>query len=137
MASHISWGLQKAIVERLQNDGALIQKINKRVYDVTPPNPIFPYVVLGQDTIKSWNSKTSLGHDISFVVHVFTRDKSRMEMKDIIEKIIDALTLNPLCLEKYSIVQLVPELFQSFVELDQMTCHGIIKLHALAMQQTG
>ncbi|MDP1724822.1 MAG: DUF3168 domain-containing protein [Alphaproteobacteria bacterium] len=137
MASHISWVLQKVIVERLQNDEDLIEKINKRVYDVTPPNPIFPYVVLGQDTIKAWNSKTSLGHDISFIIHIFTRDKSRMEMKDIIVKIIDALKLNPLYLEANLLIYLMPELVQSFVELDQMTCHGIIRLHALAAQKPG
>lgn len=137
MASHISWVLQKAIVERLQNDDDLIQKINKRVYDVTPPNPVFPYVVLGQDTIKAWNSKTSLGHDISFIIHIFTRNRSRMEMKDIIAKIIDALKLNPLYLEANLLIYLIPELVQSFIELDQMTCHGIIKLHALTAQQTG
>lgn len=134
MASHISWGLQKAIVERLQNDEDLTGKIHKRIYDVTPPNPVFPYVILGQDTIKSWNSKTSLGHDISFILHIFTRDKSRMNMKDIIGRIIDVLRENPIHLDTHFLIHLLPELVQSFIEVDQMTCHGIIRLHALASQ---
>lgn len=135
MAAFVLWEFQKLIAEKLLQDETLNRFINKRVYDMVPPNPIFPYIVLGQDTSKAWNSKTNLGSDIVFVLHIFTRDKGRRELKNIMNNVHEILTKEEICLESHFLIQLYPEFMQSYIESDQMTCHGVIRLHALAVMR--
>ena len=133
MATHISWVLQKAITERLLQEETLNDKVHFRIYDVAPPSPFFPYIILGQDSIRSWNTKTFKGNEVQFTLHVFSRDTSRKEIKDIIQRILNTFENRPLYLEDNYVVHLMPELVQTFVENDRVTCHGIIKLHAITV----
>lgn len=132
MSASFSWHLQKIIVEQLRQNVFLDAYVHGRVYDVVPPQPEFPYIVLGQDGFQSWNSKTSHGCTCYLVLHVFSKGKGRKELKEIVSTVEQSLNKKSIGLEDVYLVQLSADSIQTYIESDQMTCHGIVRVKVLA-----
>lgn len=85
--------LQAAIYTRLSNYSALTSAIGaNKVFDHTPQGTAAPYVVIGEDTLTEWDTKTVSGWDCTLTIHAWDFLKAgRKSVKTILGLIHDAL----------------------------------------------
>ena len=90
--------LQKAIYERLKNN------LSCPVYDNIPDGAAMPYVTIGEDTAVDWSTKLENGQEVTHTLHIWSDYKGMMETKQLINTIIQILTLTPLQVEGFFVV---------------------------------
>jgi hypothetical protein len=86
--------LQAGIYTRLKNYSALTSLLSSAdaVYDFVPPNAAAPYVVIGDDTMTDWSTKTTSGWEATVTIHCWDLEKAgRKSVKSILSAIYDAL----------------------------------------------
>jgi hypothetical protein len=82
--------------------------IGVNVYDEPPdvpaglPDTDFPYVGIGDVTTVSNNTDTTRGGSMTVTLHVWSRSKSSLEVKQILANIQDALDLSPYIIPKFT-----------------------------------
>ncbi len=117
--------IQKEIFETLNNGLAY------PVYDDVPflpegmPTENFPYVVIGDDTLIPWDNDTNIGVDATLTLHVWSRYKGRVEAKNIQGEIYTLLNRSSLTIAGFTVVDLLFEFSETFVENDGQTRHGV------------
>lgn len=84
---------QEAVYSALTASAALQALIGNpaRVYDVVPPAAVFPYVTLGDISIRDFDTKDRLGFEQLHVIHVFSRSRGRKELKQVMQTIYDVM----------------------------------------------
>jgi Protein of unknown function (DUF3168) len=82
--------LQVAIYNRLKADTSL------KVYDQVPEKAVFPYVSIGEDTVTDNSTKTEDGEEITHTLHVYSSYNGRKEVKELMSKVLEQLTNQPL-----------------------------------------
>jgi uncharacterized protein DUF3168 len=125
------WALQKAVHNKLTTNAALNAVIEQRIYDAVPADAIFPYIVIGNDTMRSWDNKSFKGSNLTLTLHVWSQEHGRGIVKQIMGLIGDALLEIPIALDDHNLVTLAVEFSQTFMEKDNQTAHGIIRIRAL------
>ena len=88
--------LQESIYAALTGDVTLMAIINGVFADVEPPNlpeddTEFPYVVLGKDTLATFDTKTDNGVQALVQIDVWSRQNNLTEAKDIGSAVYDVL----------------------------------------------
>lgn len=83
--------LQGACVKALRRDVALKALIGQRVYDGVPPNPVFPYVTLGDDHVVADRADCIDGAETTISIHVWSRQKEWIEGKQIANRVVQIL----------------------------------------------
>ena len=78
--------LQVAIFNALSADANLMAKVTA-IYDAPPAGAIFPYVVMGDGTLKDASLKQSAGAEHKFQVDVWADDSGRMPVKEALDLI--------------------------------------------------
>lgn len=70
--------LQGAIYSKLNTDPVLSDLLESGggVYSEVPDDNAYPYVVLGDENIEAWNTKTNIGYRGAVNIHVWTQDQS-------------------------------------------------------------
>jgi len=67
------------------------------VYDDVPgqsegmPDESFPYIVIGEDNVVSWDTDDVLGGTVLSTLHIFSRYEGKKEIKAIMAEVYDAL----------------------------------------------
>lgn len=82
--------VQKAVFSRLSGS------LSVPVYDYVPDTADAPYVVIGDDTISPWYSKTAGGVEVTTTVHTFSVYRGRKEVKSLMDTIGQSLTATSL-----------------------------------------
>lgn len=117
--------LQIAIYNRLKSNPDLT------VYDAVPEGAAFPYVSIGEDTVVDESTKTDNGEEITHTLHVYSSYNGRKEVKEIMNKVLETLTNEPL--------QLGSGFFMESFNLDMMQVletsgtplkHGVMRFRA-------
>jgi Protein of unknown function (DUF3168) len=132
------WPVQKAIYERLSTDDALMQKING-VYDEVPENieddsgesvkVEKPYIVIGEPTMNPFETKSSFGEDIVFVLHTWSDYPGKKETYEILNLMLQAITKRPYVIEGFSLVRVkIEPNMQVLTDIDNVTKHGILRV---------
>ncbi|WP_295217329.1 DUF3168 domain-containing protein [uncultured Brevundimonas sp.] len=88
MANHPALPLQKAIFDALLADTALNAVIDGRVYDHVPPDAVYPYVVIGEDSF----SRDLWQHECFVMIQGFTSQNGLTGVKrlaNLIQVILD------------------------------------------------
>lgn len=85
--------LQAAVYRRLTTYAPLTAALGgPKVYDYVAPALAAPYVVIGDDTLAAWDTKTDLGWDCTLTVHVWDFEKAgRKSVKALLGHVYDAL----------------------------------------------
>ena len=85
--------LQAAIYTRLTNYAPLTTALGgPKVYDFVSPKLAAPYVVIGEDTLTEWDTKTESGWDCTLTIHVWDFEKAgRKSVKSLLSLLYDAL----------------------------------------------
>lgn len=85
--------LQAGIYVRLTGYAPLTSALGgQKVYDLVPPKLSGPYVVIGEDTLGEWDTKTGSGWNCTITIHVWDFEKAgRKSVKNLLSLIYDAL----------------------------------------------
>jgi hypothetical protein len=114
-----AWELQQSIWSVL--DSALSVPVYDHVDEPDKP----PYVVVGEDTLNQWDTKSTNGFDALVTLHVWSRYRGREECKSIQGDIYDAMHNQALSVSGYNHVLTQLDLEESFLDDDGLTRHGI------------
>ncbi|AWM37019.1 hypothetical protein GobsT_50800 [Gemmata obscuriglobus] len=86
--------LQAALYRRLTTYAPLTTALGRpNVFDFVPPATVTaPYVVIGEDTLTDWDTKTDPGWDGTLTIHVWDYQKAgRKSVKTLLGHVYDAL----------------------------------------------
>ena len=97
--------LQRAIFSALNDDPVLGLLITGVYADVQQPakpedDSAFPYVVIGQDNLSPWDTKTNLGGNAICQVDVWSRSNNFLEAKEVGGAVHDALHYGTLDIDR-------------------------------------
>ena len=95
--------LQSAVFAELTADAPLMAKINA-VWDEPDEGAPFPYVTIGDGTTADWSTKSTLGSDHRLTIHAWSDAGGRMEVKEILDLVHDALHLKNLVVGSNTLV---------------------------------
>lgn len=85
--------LQSGLYARLIGYAPLTAALGgKKVYDFVTPKLVAPYVVIGEDTLTEFDTKTEQGWDCTVTIHVWDFERAgRKSVKNLLSLIHDAL----------------------------------------------
>lgn len=127
-----SLALQQAVVAALSADSGLLAALGgPRLYDDTPQPLSFPYVTIGQTTIRASDGDLAPADEHIFTLHVWSRAKGRREALAIIGELCRALHDQPLTLTGHRLVNLRHDFSEARRERDGDTIHGIARFRAV------
>lgn len=110
-------------------DGAL----SCDVYDDVPflpegaPHDAFPYVVIGNDTARAWDTDDTLGADTTLTLHVWSRAPGFKECKTIMGQIYDLLNRADLTGAGHRVVDCLFDFSETMLDGDGETRHGVAR----------
>ena len=114
--------LHKAQIARIELDTPY------PVYDDSPQNAPYPYVVMGEILTTDWSDKSNPGQEAHSTIHIWSQYAGRKEADEMADGVLQALTRDEL--------DLAPDFnglgyFDSYnliIDIDGVTRHGILKL---------
>ena len=130
MSADSSWELQQAIYTALTNDSALMAMITG-VHDHVPQETAFPYVTIGESTAVDWRTVGHDGMELTLVLHAWSRERGRREVKLILAEIHRILNHAKLTVPGHVLVWLHFEFSQTLQDSDGATYHGIARYNAI------
>ena len=130
MSGEASWALQKAVFEALTANADLMSAVSG-VYDHVPADTAFPYVTIGETTVTDWSSKTFDGRVHNLTLHVWSRERGRKEIKEILALTYDTLNGAALSVDGQQLVDLRFDFVQTLLDADGLTFHGIQRFRAV------
>ena len=130
--ANASWSLQQAIYTTLSSATPLIDLLGgPHIYDDVPQRAAFPYLTLGQSTVRDWSTGSDDGLEHLLTLHVWSRAGGRGQTHDIMAAVEGALDDQSLALDGHRLVNLRHVLSEARREPDGVTYHGIVRLRAV------
>jgi len=125
-----SWQpLDDLLASRVTPDGVEIDA--PAIYDHVPQNvdekAKFPFVVIGDDTAVDFDTDDSVGSEATITIHAWSRQRGRLEAKNIQREIYNALNRHELDVDGRHTVDCIYEYAESILEQDGITRHGVIR----------
>ncbi len=123
--------IQKQVYSRLIANTSLQTYVVARVYDNLPQEEVFPYVVIGNDEIKDRSSHTTNGVTATIEIRCWTQEqRSFKQAKEILHIIFEELHDKVLNISGSATVTMRRDMQTCFLEDDNETIQGIIRLEA-------
>ena len=127
-----SWSLQRSIFDALSTSPAVLDLLGSpRIFDDVPQKAAFPYLTLGQSTVRDWSTGSDEGSEHLLTLHVWSRADGRRETHELMAALAAALHDQVLPLDGHRLVNLRHELSEARREPDGETYHGIVRLRAV------
>jgi hypothetical protein len=127
-----SWALQQALYSAVTGSAPLAALIGPpRVYDDVPQGAAFPYLTLGQSTLRDWSTGTDDAEEHTLTLHVWSRAGGRREMHEVMDALRGALHDQPLVLAGHRLVNIRHEISEARRDPDGETYHGIVRFRAV------
>ena len=123
--------VQKAVVGRLRTDTGVAALVGTRVYDQPPPNPTFPYISLGPETIAPSRADCYDGSDVTIQVDAWSRAVGFPEVKAISEAVRASLHEYALSVTDYRVVDVSMTEARTFRDSDGLTNHAALTFRVL------
>ncbi len=140
MTADSSWPLQQALDTALRADATLIALLADGadgIYDGVPQDSVFPYVVIGEDTIRPFDTMTEDGAEATITIHTWDSPDADADAigfsltKRIMSAIVDALDQASLSVSGHTLVLMRHEFQNTFRDTDGLTVHGVQRFRAL------
>lgn len=124
--------VQKAIHAKLTGDLTVVGLLGgARVYDEVPRGADYPYLTLGQSTLRDWSTGSEDGHEHLLTLHVWSRANGRREAHEIMSAVQEALHDAPIPVSGHRLVNLRHEFSDALRDSDGETYHGIVRYRAV------
>nr|WP_297388262.1 DUF3168 domain-containing protein [uncultured Roseateles sp.] len=124
--------LQTAVFTRLAAALAPVAVYDHVPQAVDPGSDVpFPYVTIGEDEPREWDTDTEDGFEATFTVHVWSRQLGRLQVKQLQDEIYDALHRYNLPVTGYETVLLSFESATTLQDPDGITQHGVSRFRGL------
>jgi len=103
------------------------------VFDDFPgKDVVMPYVVMGEVTGRDWSDKFSPGQEITSTIHVWSGYPGRKECAEMQDKILQALSREPLNLgQVFRAVYSGLDMAEIIIDIDGVSRHGVVRLRYL------
>ncbi|WP_180962588.1 DUF3168 domain-containing protein [Salimicrobium jeotgali] len=118
--------VHRSIFKALTSYAPLMEKVTG-VLDGVNETQGFPYIEIGEPTINPWNTKNTIGENIVFVLHTWSKYPGYSETYDVMNLIYAAMTEQPLTmLGGFSVKKIESESKNAFKDIDGKTRHGVM-----------
>lgn len=139
VSSYAAFALQKAIDVALSADATLLALLGSGNNECIISNPVqshppLPYIVLGDHTSTSFDTKTRSGNETTLNLHVFSQSGDNEECSTIIDRIVTVLNYQNLTMTGQSLCLLRFDDFATIQieDTDNLkTFHGILRFKAI------
>mgnify|MGYP005854348435 CR=1 FL=1 len=128
--------IQNAVIEAVLAATPVVTAVGGRIYDEPPDEltgggPAYPYITIGQQSSTDWDTKTTIGAEVTTQIDIWSQAGGKAEVLDIIDKLVAALHEADLNLSGHilSRVELTDVLRQ-----DEVTYQGVVQLRSLATE---
>jgi hypothetical protein len=118
--------VQRSIYDELTANPALMGMITG-VYDHVDQGTVFPYVVIGEDSAAEWDTDTEIGAESTLTIHSWSRQRGRLETKEIQQAIYEVLHQAELNVQDAIFYFIFWQFSDSFLEPDGETRHGVMR----------
>lgn len=144
MTADSSWPLQQSVDTALRADGTLIAFLADGadgIYDGVPQDSVFPYVVIGDTTVRPNDTMTEEGAEATITIHTWDSPDADADaigysiLKQIMSAIVDALDDAALSVAGHTLVLLRFEFSDTFLDPDGLTRHGVQRFRALTQAE--
>lgn len=125
--------LHKAIYAGLTSYTPLMDAISDVLDDVNEGQP-YPYVTIGDPVSNPWDTKTSIGENIVFVLHTWSDYQGKGESYTIMNLIHEALSRPQTIGGGFIVVRFERESQSVFTDVDGITRHGVMNFRAYVNQ---
>lgn len=101
------------------------------VFDTAPflpegaPATTFPYCVIGNDTVRSWDTDDTVGAEITITLHFWSRAQGFKQVKSLMDQAYGLLNRATLAKTGYVVVDCLFEFSDAMDDPDGMTKHGV------------
>jgi hypothetical protein len=102
-----------------------------RIYDVIPPDAVFPYVTLGDISVRDYDTKDRTGFEQTLVLHAWSRYRGRKELKNILQTVYDRLHRATLTITGNDFVSCQFLSLNLGAENDGLTLHGVMRFRLI------
>ena len=132
--------VQTAVYNQLKSSSELADLVGDKIYDHVPQksevcgktvDSPFPYITIGEDINTEWSVFEKSGNDTTFVIHTWSRQRGRKELKEIQGAIRSALDRAELTYPDVCFVTCDFQGSSSDFENDTLTYHGISEFRIL------
>ncbi len=140
MTADSSWPLQVAVDTALRADATLIALLADGadgIYDGVPQDSVFPYVVIGDDTVRPFDTMTEDGAEVTLTIHTWDSPDADGDpvgakiTKQIMAAIENALDQASISVTGHTLTLLRHEFSQVLNDPDGLTRHGVQRFRAL------
>ncbi len=123
------WPLQQALFSRLYNDNALRQKVTG-VFDAVPEDTQYPYCTIGEPTVTPFETKTTYGENIPWVLHCYSDYNGKKECYEILNLMVQAITKEPWTVEGFKVfkVNIEPNMTVLNPAQEEFPYQGILRV---------
>jgi hypothetical protein len=125
------WALQKAVYSKLDTNTEL-KKAIAEIFDEVPTDAVLPYVMLGDDTVNPYDTKTDNGEDCTLTLHCYSEGPGKTQTKQIMDLVLQALTDSPLTLDNFEFEGIKREFLNVMQEGNYY--HGICRFRVYVKQ---
>ena len=102
-----------------------VSAVGYSTYDDVPTDAVYPYVVIGDDTLVDDSADDTQGLNATVTVHSFSSYRGKAEIKKIQDDIFTALDRVALPITGYVVLDCLQEFAQTFLDQDGITRHGV------------
>lgn len=108
-------------------------RTGRRVFDETPENEVFPYIVMGALISRDWSDKFVPGQEVHSTIHIWSQYAGKTEVLIIGDEVLQALTRTPLNLGAsfHAVIDGGFDEHQVITDIDGFTRHGILTFRYL------
>lgn len=125
--------LQKMIYSALTGD-AQLSAVVVGVFDYVPEADNMPYIQIGDDTLKDWNTMDFNGKQAACTIHCWSRLEGRSECKTIQGHVQRILSTGQLSLLNAVLVLFQLEFETTITDPDGVTQHGVQRFRAFIQE---
>ena len=118
--------VQRALYLALTSDPLLMAMVTG-VHDHVDQGTAYPYVVIGEDATNEWDTDTEQGAESLLTIHTWSRERGRMQTKEIQEAIYEILHRKTLTINNAIFYSMFWEMSDSFLDPDGETRHGVMR----------
>lgn len=127
MAGDATLPLQAALVATLKGAAAVSAFVGARVYDRAPQDVTFPYISLGAEIASIFDAADIDGREIEWQIDTWSRKAGRVETRQIMTAIADALHDQALAVSGHAFVMGRMTMQTTMDDPDGVTVHGVQK----------